>query len=342
MPKDRRTDEFARNLLLEELLESLNGFISRDRTGIPITQETLRRPLLFIVGCPRSGTTLLLQWLAASGEFSYPSNLISRFYGAPVVGAMVQKMLVERRYKYRNEMDGIVLPVSGFESDLGKTEGLLAPNEFYYFWRRFFNFDDLHKTDNQFSNEAEIDSLRLEVAQLMEVLEKPFVCKGMHFNWHLPLIASIFPNALFLEVRRNPLYNMQSLLKARRRFFGNDRHWYSFRPPEYEELKTLAPSGQVAGQVYYTRQAIKLNSEQIDGKRWLAIDYDAFCENPQSIWKQIRERLILHGVEIAEQCPLALSFRSRDQVETSEAEAWDLAVAYQRFNKSAIRERGTK
>jgi len=42
------------------------------------------------VGALRSGTTLFMQWLANTGVFSYPTNILSQFFGAPVIGAKIQ------------------------------------------------------------------------------------------------------------------------------------------------------------------------------------------------------------------------------------------------------------
>ena len=38
--------------------------------------------VVLVVGGPRSGSTVMMQWLASSGVFAYPSNLLSRFYRA--------------------------------------------------------------------------------------------------------------------------------------------------------------------------------------------------------------------------------------------------------------------
>ncbi len=61
-----RAAEFRKSATLEQLLAELNGLLA-------VCQETVNRqhtrprfPLLLIVGLPRSGTTLFLQWLAES------------------------------------------------------------------------------------------------------------------------------------------------------------------------------------------------------------------------------------------------------------------------------------
>ena len=72
----KRTATFERNAALETLLGRLNAAIAE--TSLP-TCDAAPLPPLFVLGTPRSGSTFCMQWLAESGAFSYPSNLIARF-----------------------------------------------------------------------------------------------------------------------------------------------------------------------------------------------------------------------------------------------------------------------
>ena len=58
---------------------------------------------------------------------------------------------------------------------------------------------------------------------------------------------------VLLHLDRHPFYNVQSLLLAREKYFGNRDGWYSIKPPEYEQLANLTPIEQVVGQVYHTK-----------------------------------------------------------------------------------------
>ena len=71
-----RTAEFARDERYEALLERLNLALA----DIDLPGEAPQRPVLLTQGVPRSGTTLLYQRLAHTGLFTYPSNLVARFY----------------------------------------------------------------------------------------------------------------------------------------------------------------------------------------------------------------------------------------------------------------------
>ena len=136
-----RTRQYARNIQLEELLSELSGLLGPVDERVSAQFERPKWPPLFLVGSPRSGTTFVMQLLNATGQFAVPTNLLSRFYYAPYVGAKIQQVLTDKNFDYNNEM-GDFASSGEFNSSLGKTTSALAPNEFTYFWRRFIpNYD---------------------------------------------------------------------------------------------------------------------------------------------------------------------------------------------------------
>ena len=285
---------FARNPLLEDMLKRLNGWLSAVGADIPAADSDTAMPMVFIVGAPRSGTTLLTQWLADSGVFAYPSNFISRFYHAPYVGALVQRMMTDPALAFRNEMEGIQPRSSNFHSELGKTDGFTAPNEFHYFWRRFFHYGEIQLLSEAELADVDVGALRAEIAALIGVMGRPLAMKGLMFNWNLPFIASVFPQAIFLHIRRNPVWNAQSLLLAREKYF-QDRHcWYSFKPPEYCHLRFMEPLEQVCGQVAWTEAAI----EDLPDRRVVTTQYEDFCSAPKKVWEILTSRVMQMGVSI--------------------------------------------
>jgi hypothetical protein len=233
MDNESRTDAFRRNPNLEALIEKLNDMLHRRVESELDRFEAPRFPLILVIGGPRSGTTLMMQWLAASGCFAYPSNLIARFYKAPYIGAMIHEMLLNPKYRYKNDFEDIQPYTihSSFKSDLGKTEGLAAPNVFWYFWRRFFAFDDCPYLDESKRQSADVSGFVKELAAIESVFERPFAMKGIIINWNLDYINRLFRNMLFIHVRREPAYQMASILKAREQFRGDRRLWWGFKPP---------------------------------------------------------------------------------------------------------------
>ncbi|RMF55425.1 MAG: sulfotransferase [Calditrichaeota bacterium] len=286
----QRSTEFARNASLEQLITELNSILEKAELEAVQAFVHPKYPPLFIVGCPRSGTTLLLQWLAASGAFGYPSNLISRFYKSPYIGAKIQQMLTDPAYQFRDEMDGIESSESYlYRSELGKTRGFLSPNEFWYFWRRFFRFQNTHRLNEEELRKVNAEELQQEIAALESVFDKPLVMKAMILNWNLSYLAQVFPDAIFLYIQRHPYFTIQSLLTARIKHSGRIDVWYSFKPPEYESIKNLDPYRQVAGQVYYTTRGVENELRKISKKNQIWVTYEKFCQEPNALWDKLIE-----------------------------------------------------
>ncbi len=293
MRNEARTEAFQRNQELERLLQTLNNSLQQTEQALLNGFTEPRYPLLLVMGGPRSGTTLMMQWLAASGHFGYPSNLLARFYQAPRIGAMIQEMLLNPRYRYREDFADLQ-PYDythSFSSDLGKTEGLAAPNVFWYFWRRFFDFGESPYLNEEQQKQADTSGFMRELAAVEAVFDKPFVMKGIIANWNVPLLNRLFNQILFIHVRRNPIHQMHSILKARERFRGDRKLWWGFKPPEFESLVFHSAEKEIAAQVFFTRRALRRAFDQIPIERWLEVDYETFCQHPASIHRQISERL---------------------------------------------------
>lgn len=335
----QRQKQFSRNKQLEGLLHELNGLLAPVEADVVQGFKEPNYPVVLLVGCARSGTTLIMQWLARTEEFAYPTNLLSRFYAAPYIGAKIQQMMFDPKYSFRDEFVGLGGHIT-FESELGKTTGALAPNEFYYFWRRFFPYGETQYLDESALQQVDGEGFVAELAALESVFDKPLAMKGLMLNWNIPFLASLLPRALFLYVRREPVYNAQSLLESRQKFFGDRQAWYSFKPRQYDRLKGLGSHEQVAGQVYFTNRAIRRGLEQVESSRWLKIDYESFCESPEVIYERIEDKLVLQGKQINPNYAGPMHFDSTNEIRLSRDEFDRLAAAYEEFGDAQADSKG--
>ena len=289
----KRAQAFRRNARLEELLDTLNRFLACSEQAAlkQYSEQQMDHPVVFVMGPHRSGTTLFMQWLANSGVVAYPTNMLSRFYGAPLVGASIQILLTDPRFNFRNEILDFNSRIR-YDSENGKTEGALAPNEFWYFWRRFLPFRELDwLSDEELFRVVDRKSLVDELSGLTRVFGKPFALKGMILNYNIPYLDSIFKNALFVQIKRDPVTNVASILDARKRQLGSEKEWYSFKIPEYPQLKDLDPITQSAGQLHYINKAVSLGMSNLDEGRRLVVQYESFCQNPVATYAQLVEKL---------------------------------------------------
>jgi hypothetical protein len=291
MQNERRMPRHQRSQKIEAEQEYLRGLLE------PIEQQAIaggsdlkktKLPVVFIMGCPRSGTTLLLQYLASSRAFAYPTNFLSRFYYAPYVGARIQRML------YEYDTTGEICPTTdrsaeSFDSNLGKTQGPLAPHEFWYFWRQYLQFGETQYLTSENLAASDGASFAAELRALHSLYDQPFVMKGMLLNWNIPFLASLFPESRFLFIQRDSYQNANSLLRARRTFFGDTKRWYSMKPPGVEQIVGEPPEVQVAWQVMDTNAAIAAGLDQLESDRFLRIQYEDFCSMPEDTLQAIND-----------------------------------------------------
>ncbi len=260
----------------ETLLESLNDEVdgwSRTDAQVPA------RPLLFVVGIPRSGTTLLYQLLAASGGFAYPSNLIARFYKSPAYGARIQRLLAPLLERGAPE----------WSSRAGNTEHWWGPHEFGYFWRHHLPFAEHHEPAG-----PSMDNLARAVAALEAECTSPLLFKNGILCLVLQHLAAAMPTARFVHIHRSPLDVALSLYRMRVRCYGDARKWWSLRPRDVD--LSAPPEVQIADQIAQAKSAISQAATEVGPLRWMEVSYDDLCADPHSVVRAV-SRLI--GTELA-------------------------------------------
>jgi len=73
----------------EKYLHQFNELVAKHSWELP--ENTL--PPIFIVGAPRSGTTLLTQVLISSFELGYIDNISSKFWTNPLMGVIISNAI---------------------------------------------------------------------------------------------------------------------------------------------------------------------------------------------------------------------------------------------------------
>ena len=289
----QRQSQFRRNEKLEKLLSELEQDFECSEGALRDRYSAIgvKHPLIFVFGPMRSGTTLYMQWLASLDCFAYPSNLLSRFYYAPLMGAKIHQLLTNPEFSFRDELNDLS-PAARFESSNGKTAGSLSPNEFGYFWNRHIKYGERDYADNQLL-EKTVDKSRLvgEFAGLTSIFDKPFAIKALKHNFNVSFLSSLFNKAIFVRIHRDPASNVASVIDARKRQFGSVDPWYSFKVPEYESLVKLPPMDQVVGQVESINRALDAGFSIIPEHRKVDVCYEKFCENPSAAYKELADKV---------------------------------------------------
>lgn len=328
-----RKAEYKPNHDLDELVNRLRSMLEPLQKKQNKEFSKPRYPILLVTGAPRSGTTLLSQILASSSNFCYPTNFLSRFAYAPMIGAMIQQMLFDPRYRFRNELQDLQHAVS-FSSDLGKTDNALDINEFYHFWRRFFP-----NQESEYLNKDQLDKVKLkeflqEIASIESVFEKPFLSKGKMFQQNIECFAKKVPRLIFLYIKRDPVYVMQSILLSRRKMYGRDDIWWAIKPREYTWLKDLDVYHQIAGQVLYSTLTVETALKSLPDNRKICINYEELCRDPRSVYEQLCEICLEHNYVLKDFLgPLKL--KASNSVQINLKELSNLQSAYENLITSS-------
>ena len=330
-----RRPEFQRNRQLEGLLSEINSLLAATQKEVNARFKKPKYPLLLVIGGPRSGTTLMMQWIASLGIFAYPTNLLSRFYGAPHIGAKIQLLLTHPDFNFRDELFECNHG-NNFKSELGKTKGLLEPNDFWYFWRRFIPNEVPRYITKKEEESIDMINFLSEIASIEHVFQKPLAMKGMILEQNIPFLESVFEKIVFLNLRRHPYYNIQSLLESRVKFFGDINKWYSIRPKEYEALVNLDPIRQVAGQVFYKNKAVREGLAEIDETKYIDVDYEEFCENPEKTFQELKRIYGQQGTQIDEEYKGPPRFKSANSIRLSPDDVEAVVEAYHEFSGETI------
>jgi len=230
-------------------------------------------PQLFILGLPRSGTTLVYQYVVHCLNVAYFTNGVERARWYPCVMTAYQR----RRYgQYQSD----------FKSRYGQVDGPVAPHEAGGVWGRFFDNEAYVRYADMTPEQVRL--LQRTVFCVQGTL--PFVNKNVKHLLRIDALQKAFPNAHFLIVERNLPDVAVSVLRARHKNRGNPAEWWSARPTNYESLKNLTPAEQVAGQLFALRERMEQDFAGLS-ERVLRIQYEDFCRQPETLIEQLQEAI---------------------------------------------------
>ena len=202
----------------------------------------------FIIGAPRSGSTILYQALTNAYDVAYFDNVACTFHRNPLAGFALSRAMFDNR------------PHDSFTSTHGTTSGGHAPSECGGFWYRWLP-RNRHFVDDMDVSDETVRQIRAEISALTNHARKPLLFKNMNAGQRLRLLRRCFPDAKFIYIKRDPVFVVDSILRVRAARRTPSHQLWSIRPRGYEELLDLPEIEMVAHQV--TR--IELQIEQDAG-----------------------------------------------------------------------------
>lgn len=256
----------------------------------------IERPPLFILGAPRSGTTLTYQVFTQAFDVAYMTVLMGYVYG-----------LVNIQYRALKPI--LMRPKPVFSSLHGHTRGFLAPSEHPGFWRQWFDFAG----NIQEQMEADSDcydkyaSMRLALMSVSTIMRKPLVIKCLYLNVLSGVLAEALPDSRFLVVTREPILTIQSIIVARQQRNGT-KSWWSSTFPGYEALLSEPLWKQATAQTFFIQKYISELLKRHAKDRFKTINYVQLCTDPYRVLESLREWLEPLGYHLYEQCRIPERF----------------------------------
>jgi hypothetical protein len=252
----------------------------------------LRYSPTFIIGPPRSGTTLVLQLVTFAFPTCYFTNLASRFrvqhiYRPPVVFSA----WLARQLRLTNQRE------ENFRSDYGHTRGWGSPGDSAMIWQHWFS--DGYYTGQGVLSPDQRQSLYNAVAWTEKIFDLPFVDKSTDNSVRIRALAEVFPTALFIQCVRSPLSTAQSLYIGRLTEIDDGRpqsHTTFTKPKEFESIRFNGLVKQSCELLYYLEQNIAEDKTTLPQDRFLTVDYKAVCTNPQQEVSRIADFMNNHGL----------------------------------------------
>jgi len=246
------------------------------------TETELRHPVLFVVGAPRSGTTLTTQVLAYGLNAGYITNIAARFWNAPTLGVRISRDILG------------VDPAGNmgeafFSSNQGQTPYGGGIHEFGYFWRSMcWESPKLHK-----------------IAQIQAILDKPLVMKGIYPAHHAAVVKDALGDKVrFISIDR-PFKDVLASTMKIATGSGKPDFWFKgWELPAHKDarLAHLPLNYREAVRIYYW---IKFASRIAD----YTLHLPNVCADPNLVLKALTQ--VIDGIdtyrEIPEECSMKYS-----------------------------------
>ncbi len=242
-------------------------------------------PTLHVLGVPRSGTTLLTQAIGTHLPVGVINNLVAAFWAAPCYGIRLSKKLL--------------CPLrSRFESTYGRTREIEEPHEFGYFWAAMLGYRD--QVEPTAAERADVDWVRIRrvLLNMVHAEGRPLAFKSFMLGWYIEEMLNALPQTCFVWIRRDPVQNALSLLRARREYVASEDAWVGLKPKEHVWLRERTICEQVAGQVVFLDAALQREVTRARGRNVLELSYEEFCSRPAQALDRVRELLQANGASM--------------------------------------------
>lgn len=251
-------------------------------------------PTIYIIGPPRSGSTVLYQLVTNYFDVLYIDNLAALARNNLYFGIGLSQK------KYPNQ------PHNNFLSIHGKTdnEEPHAPNE-GLFWYKYLPKNE-HVVEMDALSPKKIRWIKMYHTALKNRYNKPLVIKNLSFGMRLGFIRQIEPDARIILLTRDPADIIHSIYKARKQLnWPEDRLW-SIKPGNYQEIEKRPLLEQIVLQYRGIMNEIAAK-RPLFGDHFLELSYRELCDDTTGSLQKIQQFVKMTGTRSDVVPPLQFS-----------------------------------
>lgn len=263
------------------------------RAGARLPARTDLAPI-FVLGAPRSGTTLLYQLLVEGLEVGWLANAHA--------AEPTRVVSIERAAPPLEQRLG-----SDFDSAHGATSGDWGPSEAGDFWYRAFP-RGRHQQGIADATPARLRSVAGMVRRFAAAVGRPVVFKNTLNSLRVPVLATALPEARFILIERDLSDNARSLLVGRLRR-GDVDAWWSARPDGADDHADESPAQQAAWQCRTVVEVARRDLAAHAPGRFTTVTYDELCHDPRAVLRRLHRWLVGSGLTVASRDPSRLPQR---------------------------------
>lgn len=244
--------------------------------------QPLKHQPVFIVGAPRTGSTIFYQTLTNLYDVLYIDNFVCKFHRNIFLGFRLDHLFFKNK------------PHNNYQADHGNTApyGLHAPSECGQFWYRWLP-RDRHFIDFDEISDATIRDIRMEITAIINYFDKPIIFGNNNAGLRIRLLSQCFPGAKYIFIDRDPVSVACSLLNARKKFYGDYCKWWSILPANFKDLMHLPPWEQVVCQHYHINKQMLTDLRKFAKNNFFETKYDDICRDIDKMIDFIFERLCI-------------------------------------------------
>ena len=250
--------------------------------------NVIKRPI-FVIGMPRSGTTVIAEAMAVHEDLGWFSNYFGWVPSIPEVSILTRLISLPKIGPYLMGKKRQDLRISAFIRRF-----LPYCTEAYPIWRRYcserFEWNYLL---NQFASESEKHRIRSIISKVLLLQNKKRFFAKLTGPPRMNFLNSIFPDAFFVHVIRDPRANVSSLLRVPfwKEGGGFQNPWWQngLSQDLIEEWKSSQRSSVALGAIQW-KNIIKIawqEKNRIGSNKYVEIHYEDFVKNPYGALKDI-------------------------------------------------------